>query len=542
MVQDVDGCMSNKEKQDWLEEREALLAEVQELRAELAAQKSWRQGMRDSLDLDETAVLAFTEAGELKWFNACTGELFPREELEGPGFGFENFATGCLLSRFRCGGVLSSILDEDESSECDDDLVARIRAHFRAPQEAPEVELQDRESGAYYRLWARPFQSEGYGDGRILHFVEITEQKSTEKALVENQVLLQSIFESLPFDVWVCDRKGRYILQNPKSVEAWGDRRGQTLGDLDISEEVRRDWMEIGLRAFGGEIVRMDVTFEHRGEVRHFDQTVAPVMLQGSPFGVVGFHMDIAPLKEAERKLVQQRQQNQKMESIVRLAGNIARDFERNLEVIHGWATTATQISSTSEQEKVNKAIIEELARAAQLSHELISLGDGGAGNLELVGLDALVQEHLPRFRCDFAPEHKLTSRTDGLTTLVRADSEQLVQMLEHLIENAAQATPPEQKIEISTRKLGLRDPYFREHPWVEPREWMLVQIKDTGEGMSPEVRARVFEPYFTTYAERQGLGLAIVYSIVQRHQGHISIDSLPGQGTCVDVLIPVVG
>jgi PAS domain S-box-containing protein len=523
--------MPKNEQQDLLEERDALLAEVAKLRGELELERSWRQGMRDALDQADVAILVFSEDGRLRWFNKHSTTMFPRERLEEEGFDLERFVSTCIPRRFCCG----ERLDEGQ------DFISRVSKHCDDPFSAPELELQEVSSGEYYRFWVQAFTTQEYGKGRILHLSEITAQKSTEHALARNQILLEAIIESLPFDVWVCDHEGRYIIQNPISVQTWGDRRGDKLGDLDLDEAVRDEWLEIGMRAFHGEIVRMEVTFEHRGEVKHFDQIVAPVMMDNEPFGVLGFHLDISPLKEAERTLELQRQQTQKMESIVRLAGNIARDFERNLEVIHGWASTAAQISTTSEQEKVNKAIFEEVARASQLTRELISLGDGGSGTLDLVGLDALVQEHLPRFRKELSPQNKLTFRSDGLTRLVRADSEQLVLMLEHLIENAAVATPPEEKIELSTRKLGLRDPYYREHPWVEPGEWTLVQIKDAGEGMSPEVRARIFEPYFTTYANRQGLGLAIVYSIVQRHHGHISVDSSPGVGTCVDVLLPVV-
>jgi PAS domain S-box-containing protein len=523
--------MPKNEQDDLLQERDALLAEVQRLRGELELQHSWRQGMRDAFDQTDVAILVFSEDGHLRWYNAHAATMFPREHLDEESFDLERFVSTCIPERFCCA----------EEMPDDYDLVAHISAHCNDPFVEPDLEIKEVSSGEYYRFWAQPFTTQEYGKGRILHMSEITAQKETEHALARNQILLEAIIESLPFDVWVCDQEGRYIIQNPISIQTWGDRRGESLGDLDIDEAVRDEWMEIGARAFHGEIVRMEVTFDHRGETRHFDQIVAPVMMDGEPFGVLGFHLDLAPLKEAERTLELQRQQTQKMESIVRLAGNIARDFERNLEVIHGWATTAAQISTTSEQEKVNKAIFEEVARASQLTRELISLGDGGSGTLDLVGLDALVQEHLPRFRKELSPKTKLTFRSDGLTRLVRADSEQLVHMLEHLIENAALATSPEGKIELSTRKLGLRDQYYREHPWVEPGEWTLVQIKDVGEGMSPEVRARVFEPYFTTYANRQGLGLAIVYSIVQRHQGHISVDSSPGVGTCVDVLLPVV-
>jgi len=130
----------------------------------------------------------------------------------------------------------------------------------------------------------------------------------------------------------------------------------------------------------------------------------------------------------------------------------------------------------------------------------------------------------------------------DGLWPVL-ADGDQLDQVLANLAGNARDAMPDGGRITVTTRLLVVDEAMRARRAWAEAERYVVLEVADTGTGMAPEVRARAFEPFFTTKdaASGTGLGLAVVYGIVQQHNGAIELDSEPVGGTRAAVFLPAI-
>jgi PAS domain S-box-containing protein len=224
-----------------------------------------------------------------------------------------------------------------------------------------------------------------------------------------------------------------------------------------------------------------------------------------------------------------------KLESIGLLAGGIAHDFNNLLTVVMGNLALATLDTppNTPTAGWVREAE-RGLARARDLARQLLTFAKGGEPVLDSVNLAEVAREavgfalHGAKARAVFAIEGGLWA--------ARADKGQLGQVVQNLVLNAAQAMPEGGEV-----RLALRNDRLPPHP-AQPLpagDYLRLEITDTGTGIAPEHLPRVFEPYFTTKPDGNGLGLATVYSIVRRHRGHIEAESAPGRGATFRCWLP---
>lgn len=231
------------------------------------------------------------------------------------------------------------------------------------------------------------------------------------------------------------------------------------------------------------------------------------------------------------QKLNDQFLQAQKLEAVGRLAGGVAHDFNNLLTAINGFCDLLlAQVEEGSPAELYAQEIRSAGERASQLTRQLLTFGRRPLRRPELFVLDDRLRGLELMLRRTIGEDIQLVTRLDAPETRVYADPNHVEQALVNLVVNARDAMPGGGRLDIWTQRVE-RLPAA-----------VLLAVRDTGQGMDPEVLAHAFEPFFTTKetGKGSGLGLAAVYGIVEQSGGHVEVDSAPGSGTEMRLYWPV--
>lgn len=225
----------------------------------------------------------------------------------------------------------------------------------------------------------------------------------------------------------------------------------------------------------------------------------------------------------------------EKLNSISLLAGGIAHDFNNMLTAILG-NISMIRIEMDESHKHSEKLVAAERAtlQAKSLTQQLLTFSKGGAPVLEVTTVAEMVEECAQFVLCGSNVKCEV-SRDKDLWS-VDADKGQISQVVNNLIINADQAMPSGGRIAIGMRNLKVRQ---SEVPSLESGHYVCIEFKDEGVGISPENLKRIFDPYFTTKEDGNGLGLASSYSIIKSHKGIIAADSAVGTGSVFRVYLP---
>ena len=247
---------------------------------------------------------------------------------------------------------------------------------------------------------------------------------------------------------------------------------------------------------------------------------------------------DITEQKELEWRL----RQAQKMESIAKLAGGIAHQFNNALFVVT--ATTdllEMQVPSDEMTTEYFDSIKKSTARMTELTRQLLAYARGGKYEVKDISLSVLVRNSLPLLQHTLDPSIHVENNLPGDILKIKGDLTQLVMVLSILLSNSAEAFESEGLIKIVCRNELIMKEDTKAFPGLVPGPYVSLTVEDNGRGMDEETKGRAFEPFFTTKFVGRGLGLAAAYGIVKNHGGWISIESQPGRGTSVCVYLPAV-
>jgi len=283
-------------------------------------------------------------------------------------------------------------------------------------------------------------------------------------------------------------------------------------------------------------------------EVRWFLSKWQPLRgREGELSGIQLIALDITDRKQAqeqERSLAEKLQQTQKLESLGVLAGGIAHDFNTLLSGILGNADLALlELPAGSPARQPLEQVLAGARRAADLTRQMLAYSGRGRFVIETVALPQVVREMGSLLEISISKKNVLRYEFGDGVPEVEVDVAQLRQVVMNLILNAAEA------IGDRTGAIALRvgatdvtaadlaDYVLGEHVAAGP--FVYLEVADTGCGMTPEVRARIFEPFYSTKFAGRGLGLAAVLGIVRGHHGALRITSEPGRGTTFRVLLP---
>lgn len=260
--------------------------------------------------------------------------------------------------------------------------------------------------------------------------------------------------------------------------------------------------------------------------------------------GILVFH-DISDRKQAEEergRLQEQLLQAQKIESVGRLAGGVAHDFNNMLQTILGNTDLAMDEVPASSPVRENLLEIRNAAqRSADLTRQLLAFARKQAVNPRVIDLNATVSGLLKMLHRLLGEDIRLVWVPGEEVWPVRIDPSQLDQVLANLAVNARDAIRGVGRITITTSNVTLDDVATRSIPECRPGDYVQLTVRDTGVGMSEEVLSHLFEPFFTTKEVGQGtgLGLATVYGIVRQNGGSITVESVRGSGTVFTIYLP---
>ena len=379
----------------------------------------------------------------------------------------------------------------------------------------------------------------------------VSERKSAEQTLRDAETRYRLLFEQSPEGVVILDPETAQPIEfNEMAHRQLGYTREEfaqlSLAEIDASETPNETRARISSVLREG---RKDFETLHRtktGEMRNIFVTAQATEIAGHTV----YHClwrDITDRKQSEARrheLEAQLQHSQKMESVGRLAGGVAHDFNNILTGIGGYTELAADRLDEKHPAREDLAEVQRLAkRAADLTRQLLAFSRRQPLEPVVLNLNETVSDTTKmlkrvlgeRIDLQFVPGRDLGN--------VRADAGQIEQILMNLAVNAHDAMSEGGRLTIETTNVDLDAEYAAHRIAVSPGPYVMLAVSDTGHGMDAATKARLFEPFFTTKEKGKGtgLGLATVYGIVKQHGGNIWVYSEPGKGATFKIYLPRV-
>lgn len=375
----------------------------------------------------------------------------------------------------------------------------------------------------------------------VVVFPDITKRKHAELEMRR----FKRMTDVSPDFVYMSNLDGRILFLNTAGITMCGFSPSVDPSSLSINdfypEDVRESLKQIGIPA-----AIEDGYWQGESEIATASGERIPVshvlIAQKDEKGEVAYlasvMRDLRPLRSLESQL----RQSQRLESIGRLAGGVAHDFNNLLTVIQNYATLIGD-SLNDGDDRVDDLgqIVVAVDRAGDLCGQLLSFARQQIIKPSVTGLGEVIDEMMKLFRRTLGEDIILDTEVDEALWMIKVDRSQLDQVLLNLVVNARDAMPDGGQLTIEAHNAVLDEHYAETHHDVVPGEYVMLSVSDSGSGMPPEVRERVFEPFYTTKGGKKGtgLGLATVHGAVHQNGGHIWLYSEVGQGTCFKIYWP---
>jgi|GEM_PF-368462 PAS domain S-box-containing protein len=383
-------------------------------------------------------------------------------------------------------------------------------------------------------------------DRRILGIIAsaIGNEDTRKQAEAELNRLMTAI-EQTPESVVITDTKGRILYVNPVFERVTGYSRAEVIGQnprlLKSNRQDSAFYRELWAKISAGEVWRgRFINKKKDGTLFTEDAVIAPVRDgKGAVTNYIAIKRDISH----ELELEVQYRQTQKIDSIGRLAGGVAHDFNNILAVICGHTELALAQLSPDAPLRSNLECIQESAeRAANLTRQLLAFARRQVIEPRRINLNELIVNLNKMLHRLIGEDIKLVTQIAPDLGQIKADPGQIEQVLLNLVVNARDAMPDGGTLTIRTANVTLDEDYARRH-LITPGDYVMVSISDTGVGMTDEVKQHIFEPFFTTKEQGNGtgLGLATCFGIIQQSNGHIHFESQVDEGAEFTIYLPRV-
>ncbi|MEI8243758.1 MAG: ATP-binding protein, partial [bacterium] len=343
-------------------------------------------------------------------------------------------------------------------------------------------------------------------------------------------------------DLWLRFANDIILLMNEDGQVVEANERAVLSYGYPLTKLLRMNVRELLAAESDADWRRHDLIYEtvHRRK----DGQLFPVEVSARRIEVQGcaYHQQIVRDITEPRRLEAQLRQSQKFDAIGRLAGGVAHDFNNILTAIIGYSDLLLDgpIDDATARPQIEE-IRKSSERAANLTRQLLAFSSRQPAQMQVLDLNRIVGE-MEKLLCRVIGEHiHLETTLPPDLGCVQADHGQIEQVVMNLSINARDAMPGGGHIRIRTANITLGSDHLRLHPQAQEGEHVLLEVSDTGCGMTRDVLSHIFEPFYTTKAQGKGtgLGLATVYGIVRQSGGHITVDSEVPRGTTFRIYLP---
>jgi len=409
--------------------------------------------------------------------------------------------------------------------------------------------------GAVIVVWWRHEQFQFYRERYQAEIQHRVIEDRAAQALQESESRFRAIFEQAAVGMADASLDARFIRLNQRFCEIMGYPREElldlTFRDITHPDDLAQD-ENLVAQLLSGKLSHF--TVEKRYLRKDGGVVWANLMLSlhsspsGDPLHFVAVVEDITGQKQAEedrRNLEGQLLQAQKMESVGRLAGGVAHDFNNHLTVINGYC--AMLLDDMDPDDPLRESVDEILLagnRAATLTQQLLTFSRKQVAEPRVISLNDVVAEARKMLSRVIGEDIQIIAHFDPDLGSVVIDPSQMNQVLVNMAINARDAMPDGGRITIETSNIDLDEGYAAHHAGMKPGPYVLLTVTDTGVGMTQQVMQHIFEPFYTTkrMGVGTGLGLSTVYGIVAQAGGWIWVYSEPGRGSTFKVYLPRVG
>lgn len=377
--------------------------------------------------------------------------------------------------------------------------------------------------------------------------VDVSAHKRAEDALRDSQERLLGIIASAMDAIITVDDKQQIIVFNKAAEEIFRCTAAEVIGqsiDRFIPQSFRevhrqhiREFGETGVSTRSMYMPRTLAAVRSNGEEFPIEASISRVRTSSENLFTVILR-DISMRKRTEEQL----RQAQKMEAVGHLAGGIAHEFNNYLAIIMGYTEMLERETVGNDTLRMGLSEIRDASqKVASLTRQLLAFSRKQVIEPKEVDLNSTVWETHKLLRRLIPVMIDLIPRLQGELGKVKVDPAQIQQILINLVLNARDSLPNGGTIVIETGEVELDQEYASRQLDVQPGQYVMLSVSDTGTGMDKETLSHIFEPFFTTKEEGKGtgLGLSTTYGIVKQSGGHITVASVPGKGSTFRVYLP---
>ncbi len=401
------------------------------------------------------------------------------------------------------------------------------------------VEFDSEVGTSCFRTTLYPFEKDEHGS--VLEIIGYSEDVTEKKRAQEAVSLFRSAVESSTDGIGVSTPQGKHWYQNSSFSKMFGE----AIGD-DPPATVFVD-QALGREVFGT-IMRGD---QWSGEVEMYSKNgdILNIKLRayaikdeaGRILGLVGVHTDIT----GELRFKEQLRQVEKMEAVGQLAGGIAHDFNNQLAGIMGYADILKEeVQNNATALEYADAIMKSTQRAADLTSQLLAFSRKGNYLTVPVDLHKAIIDVITLLKHSIDKRISIHQELNAISANTMGDPTQLQNAILNLGLNARDAMKMGGILKFTTENIFIDEVYANTCKFViDPGQYVMLSVSDTGEGMDEETQKRIFEPFFTTKEQGKGtgMGLAAVYGTVKSHKGAIQVQSNPEEGSVFSIYLPLV-